>query len=191
LSLLAEAGKAFDIPVITEIINPGDVDLVSRFVDVLQIGSRNMQNTALLKAVGKCRKPVLLKRGFSNDVNEWLAAAEYIMAEGNEQVILCERGIRTFEPSTRFSLDILSIPVVKRLSHLPIILDPSHAAGDRALVPAVAKAAIAAGVDGLMIEVNSNPDKALVDGEQCLTSGQFAALMPQLEAVARSVGREL
>ena len=189
LDLLARAGKQWGMPVITEVVDPHDIDLVSESADLLQIGSRNMQNFALLTAAGKSRHPVVLKRGFSCTVTEWLTAADYLLAGGNNQVILCERGIRTFEDSTRFSLDISSIPVIKRSSHLPVIVDPSHAAGHYSLVPAMAKAAVAAGADGLLIEVHPNPKEALVDGLQSLTPSDFARLMEELRAVARSVGR--
>ncbi|MFC1966139.1 3-deoxy-7-phosphoheptulonate synthase, partial [Chloroflexota bacterium] len=157
--------------------------------DILQIGSRNMQNFALITAVGKSKCPVVLKRGFSCTVTEWLTAADYLLAEGNNQVILCERGIRTFEDSARFSLDICSIPVIKRFSHLPVIVDPSHAAGHYSLVPAIAKAAVAAGADGLLIEVHPNPKEALVDGLQSLTPSDFAKLMGELRLIAESIGR--
>jgi len=189
LELLARAKKQFGIPVITEVVDPHDVSLVSRYTDILQIGSRNMQNFALLTAIGKSKRPVVLKRGFSCTVTEWLTAADYLLTEGNNQVILCERGIRTFEDSTRFSLDISSIPVIKRFSHLPVIVDPSHAAGHYSLVPAIAKAAVAAGADGLLVEVHPNPKEALVDGLQSLTPSDFARLMEELRSVAKSVGR--
>ena len=189
LELLAQARKQFDIPVVTEVVDPHDVSLVSKYADILQVGSRNMQNYALLTAVGKSKCPVVLKRGFSCTVTEWLTAADYLLAEGDNQVILCERGIRTFEDSTRFSLDICSIPVIKRFSHLPVIVDPSHAAGHYSLVPAIAKAAVAAGADGLLIEVHPNPKEALVDGLQSLTPSDFARLMEELKPIAKSVGR--
>ncbi len=189
LELLAEARERFGIPVITEVVDPHDVSLVGKYADVLQVGSRNMQNFALLKKVGRSPRPVVLKRGFACTVTEWLTAADYILAEGNSQVILCERGIRTFDDSTRFSLDISSIPVIKRFSHLPVIVDPSHAAGHYSLVPALAKAAIAAGADGLLIEVHPNPKEALVDGLQSLTPNDFTRLMAELRPVARAVGR--
>ena len=189
LELLAQARKQFNIPVVTEVVDPHDVSLVSKYADILQVGSRNMQNYALLTAVGKSKCPVVLKRGFSCTVTEWLTAADYLLAEGDNQVILCERGIRTFEDSTRFSLDICSIPVIKRFSHLPVIVDPSHAAGHYSLVPAIAKAAVAAGADGLLIEVHPNPKEALVDGLQSLTPSDFARLMEELRSIAKSVGR--
>ena len=173
----------------TEVVDPHDVDLVAKYADILQIGSRNMQNFTLLTEVGRRQRPVLLKRGFSCTVTEWLTAADYLLAEGNNQVILCERGIRTFEDSVRFSLDISAIPVLKRFSHLPVIVDPSHAAGHYAVVPGVAKAAVAAGADGLLIEVHPNPKEALVDGLQSLTPSDFARLMDELRHIAESVGR--
>ena len=189
LELLAQARKQFDIPVVTEVVDPHDASLVSKYADILQVGSRNMQNYALLTAVGKSKHPVVLKRGFSCTVTEWLTAADYLLAGGNNQVILCERGIRTFENSIRFSLDISSIPVIKKASHLPVIVDPSHAAGHYSLVPAIAKAAVAAGADGLLIEVHPNPKEALVDGLQSLTPSDFARLMEELKPIAKSVGR--
>ncbi|MBU2008488.1 MAG: 3-deoxy-7-phosphoheptulonate synthase [Chloroflexi bacterium] len=189
LELLARTSDKWGLPVITELVDPHDVSMVSKYADILQIGSRNMQNFALLSAVGRSRYPVVLKRGFSCTVTEWLTAADYILAGGNNRVILCERGIRTFEDSTRFSLDISSIPVVKRYSHLPVIVDPSHAAGHYSLVPAIAKAAVAAGADGLLIEVHPNPKEALVDGLQSLTPSDFARLMEELKSIANSVGR--
>jgi 3-deoxy-7-phosphoheptulonate synthase len=189
LELLARARQQFGIPVITEVVDPHDVSLVSKYADILQVGSRNMQNFALLTSIGRSKCPVVLKRGFSCTVTEWLTAADYLLAEGNNQVILCERGIRTFEDSIRFSLDISSIPVIKSVSHLPVIVDPSHATGHYSLVPAVAKAAVAAGADGLLIEVHPNPKEALVDGLQSLTPSDFARLMGELRAIAKSVGR--
>jgi len=189
LELLAQAKEQFSIPVVTEVVDPHDVSLVSKYADILQVGSRNMQNFALLTAVGKSKRPVVLKRGFSCTVTEWLTAADYLLAEEDNQVILCERGIRTFENSSRFSLDICSIPVIKRASHLPVIVDPSHAAGHYSLVPAIAKAAVAAGADGLLIEVHPNPKEALVDGLQSLTPSDFTRLMEELRSIAKSVGR--
>ncbi len=189
LELLARAREQSAIPVVTEVVDPHDVELVAEYADVLQVGSRNMQNFALLSSVGRSKRPVLLKRGFASTVTEWLTAADYLLAEGNNQVILCERGIRTFEDSTRFSLDISSIPVIKRFSHLPLIVDPSHAAGHYSLVPAIAKASVAAGADGLLIEVHPNPKEALVDGLQSLTPSDFARLMAELGPIAEAVGR--
>ncbi len=189
LELLAESRKRFGAPVITEVVDPHDVDRVAEYVDILQIGARNMQNFSLLTQVGKKKCPAVLKRGLSATITEWLTAADYLLAEGNDKVILCERGIRTFENSVRFSLDISSIPVVKRFSHLPLIVDPSHAAGHYSFVPAIAKAAVAAGADGLLIEVHPNPKEALVDGLQALTPSDFSRLMKELRAIAISVGR--
>ncbi len=189
LELLAQVREHFGIPVVTEVVDPHDVGLVAKYADVLQVGSRNMQNFALLTNIGKSKCPVVLKRGFSCTITEWLTAADYLLAEGNNQVILCERGIRTFEDSIRFSLDISAIPVIKRNSHLPVIVDPSHAAGHYSLVPAIAKAAVAAGADGLLIEVHPNPKEALVDGLQSLTPSAFARLMEELGSIAKSVGR--
>jgi 3-deoxy-7-phosphoheptulonate synthase len=191
LELLAKAREVFGMPIVTEVVNPQDVLMVSSYADMLQIGSRNMQNFALLTDVGKSRRPVVLKRGFSCTITEWLTAADYLLAEGNNQVILCERGIRTFEDSVRFSLDISAIPVLKKNSHLPVIVDPSHAAGNYTLVPAIAKAAVAAGADGLLIEVHPNPKEALVDGLQSLSTSDFTRLMEELRVIAKSVGRSI
>ncbi len=189
LELLAQAREQFGIPVVTEVVDPHDVGLVSQYADILQVGARNMQNFPLLTSIGKSKYPVVLKRGFSCTITEWLTAADYLLAEGNNQVILCERGIRTFEDSARFSLDICSIPVLKRFSHLPVIVDPSHAAGHYSLVPAIAKAAVAAGADGLLIEVHPSPKEALVDGLQSLTPSDFARLMEELRLIAEAVNR--
>jgi 3-deoxy-7-phosphoheptulonate synthase len=189
LRLLALARERFHIPVITEVVDPHDVEMVASYADILQIGARNMQNYSLLTEVGKSKRPVLLKRGLSSTIKEWLTAADYILAEGNHQVMLCERGIRTFEDSIRFSLDITSVPMVKKVSHLPIIVDPSHASGHYSIVPAVAKAAIAAGADGILIEVHPHPKEALVDGPQALTPSDFDRLMKDLSAIAQAIGR--
>jgi len=189
LELLAQVREQTGIPVVTEVLDPRDVSLVSDYADILQVGSRNMQNFVLLTKIGKSKRPVVLKRGFSCTVTEWLTAADYLLAEKNNKVILCERGIRTFEESVRFSLDISSIPVIKKASHLPLIVDPSHAAGHYSLVPAIAKAAVAAGADGLLIEVHPNPKEALVDGLQSLTPSGFDRLMEELRPIAKSVGR--
>jgi len=189
LELLARARQRFGIPVVTEVVDPHDVSLVSRYANILQVGARNMQNFPLLTSIGSSNSPVILKRGFSCTITEWLTAADYLLAEGNSQIILCERGIRTFEDSARFSLDICSIPVVKKFSHLPVIVDPSHAAGHYSLVPAIARAAVAAGADGLLIEVHPNPKEALVDGLQSLTPSDFARLMKELKSIAESMGR--
>jgi len=191
VELLQNARERFGLPVITEVVDTADVSPIAKYADILQIGSRNMQNFSLLTKIGKAGRPVVLKRGFSCTVTEWLTAADYLLAEGNEQVILCERGIRTFEDSTRFSLDISSIPVIKKFSHLPVIVDPSHAAGHFSLVPALARAAIAAGADGLLIEVHPNPKVALVDGAQSLTPGDFSRLMDELKPIAAAVGRDI
>ena len=182
-----ETGMAF----VTEVVNPRDVELVHEYTDMLQIGARNMQNFPLLREVGKVRKPVLLKRGLSATIEEWLMAAEYIMSEGNYEVVLCERGIRTFETATRNTFDVSAIPVVKSLSHLPIIADPSHASGKRHLILPLACAAVAAGADGLMIEVHPDPERALSDGPQSLTPEQFADLLNKVRPVAEAVGRTL
>lgn len=188
LELLAKVRKETGLPVVTEVVDPKDVKLVSSYADLLQIGSRNMQNYALLTNAGQSSCPVVLKRGFSCTITEWLTAADYLLAEGNS-VILCERGIRTFENSVRFSMDISAVPVLKKSSHLPVIVDPSHAAGHYSLVPAIAKAAVAAGADGLLIEVHPNPKEALVDGLQSLSLSDFTRLMKELKVVAESVGR--
>jgi 3-deoxy-7-phosphoheptulonate synthase len=191
LELLSRVKSQFHIPIITEVMDTVEVKLVMKYADILQVGARNMQNFALLTEIGRIRHPVVLKRGFSNTITEWLTAADYVLAGGNDQVILCERGIRTFEDSTRFSLDISAIPVVKKFSHLPIIVDPSHAAGHFSLVPAMARAAVAAGADGLLIEVHPNPKEALVDGLQSLTPSDFNRLMQELKQIARSLGRSI
>jgi 3-deoxy-7-phosphoheptulonate synthase len=191
LELLADVKKKYDLPVITEVVDPHHVELVAQYADILQVGARNMQNFTLLTELGRIKQPVVLKRGFANTVTEWLTAADYVLAGGNGNVILCERGIRSFEDSTRFSMDISSIPVVKKSSHLPIIADPSHAAGHYSLVPALARAAIAAGADGLLIEVHPNPKKALVDGLQSLTPSDFGRLMTELKLIAESLKRSL
>jgi 3-deoxy-7-phosphoheptulonate synthase len=188
LDLLAEARAATGMPVITEIVDTRDLDVVAEHADILQIGARNMQNFALLEACGGIRKPVLLKRGLSATIQEFLMAAEYLVAKGNYQVILCERGIRTFETMTRNTLDLGSIPLIKRLTHLPIIIDPSHGTGDYRSVPALARAAVAVGADGLMIEVHPDPLRALSDGPQSLTPARFAKLMDSVRAIAEVVG---
>ena len=189
LKILKQISSKFDIPVITEVMDPRKIDLICEHADILQIGSRNMHNSPLLSEVGKVKKPVLLKRGMSASIEEFLFAAEYIMKEGNDQVILCERGIRTFETSTRFTLDIAAIPLLKRVSHLPIIVDPSHGAGHWWMVPDLAKAAIAAGADGLMIEVHHDPKVALSDGSQSLKPEKFKTLMEDLSHIEQAVKR--
>ncbi len=191
LKLLAKVREETGMPVITEVITPTDVELVAGYADILQIGARNMQNFILLDEVGKTKKPVMLKRGLSATIQEWLLAAEYILAQGNERVILCERGVRTFETYTRNTMDVSAIPAIKKVSHLPIIADPSHATGKWHLVTPVSLAAIAAGADGLMIEVHPNPDLALKDGAQSLTFDNFGKLMSQLTQIAQATGRKL
>lgn len=191
LKLLAKARKETGMPIITEVMTPSDVELVASYADILQVGARNMQNFALLDEVGKTKKPVMLKRGLSSTVQEWLLAAEYILAQGNEQVILCERGIRTFETFARNTMDISAIPIIKRVSHLPIIADPSHATGKWYLVAPLGLAAVAAGADGLMIEVHPHPEQALADGPQSLTFDNFRQLISQLRPIAQAVNRKL
>ncbi len=189
LKILSAAREATGMPVITEVMDTRDVELVSRYADILQVGTRNMANFSLLEEVGRCKKPVMLKRGMASTIEEWLQAAEYIANRGNYEIILCERGLRTFETYTRNTFDISAIPSVLGLSHLPIVADPSHGTGRYLLVPPVAKASVAAGADGLMIEVHSQPAKALKDGAQSLTPANFDVLMNETGAVARAVGR--
>jgi len=191
LEILAEAGQAAALPVVTEVLDVRDLDVVMRYAAMVQVGSRSMQNYGLLKEVGRSGHPVLLKRGLAATIEEWLLAAEYILAEGNRQIVLCERGIRTFEPHTRNTMDIAAIAAVKGLSHLPVIADPSHASGRRELVAPLARAAVAAGADGLMIEVHADPAKALSDGQQSVTPEQLADLAAGLDRVAAAVGRSL
>jgi 3-deoxy-7-phosphoheptulonate synthase len=190
LKYLAEAREKTGLPVVTEVMSASEMSMVCEYADVVQIGARNMQNFSLLKAAGEARKPVLLKRGLSSTIEEFLLASEYILSGGNLHVILCERGIRTFETYTRNTLDISAVPVIKELSHLPIIVDPSHAAGKRSLVPALAKAALAVGADGIMVEVHGQPEKAKSDGPQSLDFDGFADLMRELKAIAAAVGRD-
>lgn len=182
LDLLAEAGRRFDIPVITEVLAPGDVEAVSARADVLQIGARNMQNFPLLKSVGRASRPVMLKRGMMASINDWLCAAEYIVAHGNPHVFLCERGIQTFESATRYTLDLSSVPVVQDRSHLPVVVDPSHACGTRRWVPALVRAAVAAEADGVMIEAHPSPDEALSDGAQSLPLEALDRLSPLFDS---------
>ena len=191
LAMLAQAGKETQMAVITEVMAPEHVDLVAKYADILQIGARNMQNFILLDEVGKTKKPVLLKRGLSSSIQEWLLAAEYILNQGNEQVILCERGIRTFENYTRNTMDISAIPIIEKVSHLPVIADPSHGTGKWYLVLPLALAAVAAGADGLLIEVHPNPDQALADGPQSLTFDNFRLLIAQLLPIAEARNRTL
>jgi len=190
LELLAEARQETGLPIVTEALSPEQVPLVARYADVIQIGSRNMQNYALLRAAGESARPVLLKRGMMSTIEEWLMAAEYILLQGNESVILCERGIRSFDQATRFTTDINAIPVVKQLSHLPVLLDPSHSTGKWEYVTAIARAGIAAGADGLIVEVHPNPEEALSDGAQSLKPDKFAKLVVEVQRVAEAVGRQ-
>lgn len=191
LEHLREARRESGLPVVTEVLTPADVEVVAEHADMLQVGTRNAQNFSLLEAVGTSRRPVLLKRGLSNTVEEWLLSAEYVVSHGNPAVVLCERGIRTFETATRNTLDLSAVPVVKSLSHLPVMVDPSHATGHRHLVPSMALAAVAAGADGLLIEVHPAPDEALSDGPQSLTFEQFNALMDDVRRLATTLQREL
>jgi 3-deoxy-7-phosphoheptulonate synthase len=191
LKYLAEARDKTGLPIITEIMDPRDLDVIVEYTDIIQIGARNMQNFRLLLEVGSANKPVLLKRGLSSTIKEWLMSAEYIMSRGNHRVMLCERGIRTFETATRNTLDLSAVPVLKQLTHLPVVVDPSHGVGKRDLVAPMAKAAIAAGADALIIEVHTNPEEAVSDGEQSLKPEQFARLMLELKPIAAAVGREI
>lgn len=191
LEIIAEVKKITGLPVVTEVMDVRDIERISEVADLLQIGSRNMQNYTLLSEVGKSKHPVFLKRGLAATLEEWIYAAEYILSEGNEQVVLCERGIRSFETYTRNTVDISAIPAIKELTHLPVFLDPSHGTGRWSLVSPVALAGIAAGADGLMIEVHPKPETALSDGLQSLNFDHFADLMNRLEPVANSVGKEL
>ena len=189
LKILAEARDETGLPIVTEVMTPKDVGVVEEYADVLQIGARNVQNYELLRSVGKARKPALLKRGLSSTIEEWLSAAEYILHGGNTDVILCERGIRTFSKITRFTLDLAAVPLLKEVTHLPVVVDPSHGTGQRSLVSPMANAAIAAGADGLIIEVHPKPEEALSDGAQSLTVAEYAQLMVAARPVAKSVGR--
>jgi 3-deoxy-7-phosphoheptulonate synthase len=191
LKLLAMARQKMGMPVVTEVMDSRQVEIVCQHADILQVGSRNMQSYALLEEVGLCRKPVLLKRGMSATLEEFLLAAEYIMGQGNEQIILCERGIRSFETSTRNTLDLNAVPMLKRLTHLPVIVDPSHGTGHWWMVPSMAKAAIAVGADGLLVEVHCCPQEALSDGPQSLRPDKFSQMMKELSQVARAIGRKL
>ncbi len=191
LRLLAEARRATGLPVVTEVMAPEQVPLVTTYADILQVGARSMQNYALLHAVGESQRPVLLKRGMMSTIEELLMSAEYILSHGNQRVILCERGIRTFEPYTRNTLDISAVPLLKQLSHLPVVVDPSHGTGHWELVAPVARAAIAAGADGLIIEVHPRPDEALSDGAQSLKPSRFRDLIESLRPVAEAVGRTI
>lgn len=191
LKYLSDAREKTGLPVVTELMDPRDIEVILKYVDIVQIGARNMQNFRLLLEVGTCNKPVLLKRGLSATIKEWLMAAEYIMSQGNQNVILCERGIRTFETATRNTLDLSAVPVLKELTHLPVVVDPSHGVGKWGLVAPMSKAAIAIGADGLLIEVHTNPEEALSDGEQSLKPDAFKKLMEELKPIAAAVGREI
>ncbi len=191
LKYLAKAGKKTGLKVITEVMDPRDVKLVNKYADILQIGTRNMQNYALLREVGKSGKPVLLKRGMSASYEELLLAAEYIMSQGNREVILCERGIKTFENYTRNTIDIAAIPALKELTHLPVIVDPSHGTGRRSLVSSVSKAAVAAGCDGLLLEVHTQPEHSIVDADQTISTVQFRKLMKDLKQIAKINERKI
>ena len=191
LKYLKEAAKATGLKIVTEVMDTRDVPLVEKYADIIQIGARNMQNYNLLREVGQAKKPVLLKRGLASTITEFLLSAEYILSQGNFNVILCERGIRSFEDQTRFTLDLSAVPVIERLSHLPVVVDPSHSTGQWELVGPMAKAAVAAGADGLIIEVHPNPEVALCDGQQSLLPKRFAQLMKDVRKVAKAVGRTL
>jgi len=191
LKYLAEAREKTGLAIITEIMDPRDLDVIVEYTDILQIGARNMQNFRLLLEVGSAQKPVLLKRGLSSTIQEWLMSAEYIMSRGNHQVMLCERGIRTFETATRNTLDLSAVPLLKQLTHLPVVVDPSHGVGKRDLVAPMAKAAVAAGADALIIEVHTNPEEAMSDGDQSLIPDEFEKLMKELKPIAQAVGREI
>ncbi|HEV8643180.1 MAG TPA: 3-deoxy-7-phosphoheptulonate synthase [Methylomirabilota bacterium] len=191
LKFLAEAKRETGLPVVTEVMEPDKVAVVAEYADILQIGARNVQNFSLLKRVAEARKPVLLKRGMATSIQEWLLSAEYILAGGNPDVILCERGIRTFETATRFTLDLNAVPVIKKLTHLPVVVDPSHGTGHWEYVDAMARAGVAAGADGLIIEVHPRPAEALSDGPQSLKPERFAELMQRLRRVARAVDRDV
>ncbi|MBI4352533.1 MAG: 3-deoxy-7-phosphoheptulonate synthase [Candidatus Omnitrophica bacterium] len=188
---LHEAKKTVGLPVVTELMDPRDLPLFVKYADVIQIGARNMQNFELLKEVGKVKKPVLLKRGMASTVKDFLLSAEYVISSGNPNCVLCERGIRTFEDSTRFTLDISAVPVIKKLSHLPVVVDPSHSSGAWDYVGPLAKAAVAVGADGLLIEVHDDPEKALCDGPQALKPAKFDILMEELRVIAKAVGRSI
>lgn len=189
LQLLAKARKETGLPIVTEVMSSEDVGMVAEYADILQVGTRNSQNFNLLDAVGKVKKPVLLKRGFAASYEEWLLAAEYVLSGGNSQVILCERGIRTFETATRFTLDLAAIPMIKSMSHLPIIADPSHSTGRSQLVPPITLAAVAAGAHGIIVDVHPNPSMAKCDGPQALTFESFEKMMAQVRAVAQALGK--
>ncbi len=191
LKFLRQAADRHNLAVVTEVMTIDQIDLVCQYADLIQVGARNMQNFPLLTRLGSCKHPVLLKRGFSATIQDWLMSAEYILASGNPNVVLCERGIRTFENATRNTLDLAAVPVIKHLSHLPIIVDPSHAVGDRRFVPPMARAAVASGADGIMIEIHPQPEKALSDGPQSLPFEQFRALMHRCRIIASTLGRHI
>ncbi|CQR74333.1 Phospho-2-dehydro-3-deoxyheptonate aldolase [Sporomusa ovata DSM 2662] len=191
LEIIKKVGRELALPVISEVTDPRNVELMAEYVDMLQIGTRNMQNFVLLKEAALSKKPVLLKRGLAATIEEWLMAAEYILSSGNNQIVLCERGIRTYEPYTRNTLDLTAVPIIKHLSHLPVIVDPSHGTGSWRWVSPMAKAAIAAGADGLLIEMHQNPEEALSDGPQSLTPENFARLMVELSSLTTVLGRSL
>ena len=191
LQMLRESGDKYGLKVISEVMDINQIELIGRYCDIYQVGARNMQNFTLLRELGKVRKPVLLKRGLSSTIEEWLMSAEYILSGGNSDVILCERGIRTFETATRNTFDISAIPVVKKLSHLPVVADPSHGAGRRDMVAPMARAAVAAGADGLIIEVHNDPDRALSDGAQSMYPEQFERLLSELRIIAPAIGRSI
>ena len=191
LKLLAAAKEVSGLPIVTEVMNPREIDLVAKYADIIQVGARNMQNFSLLKELGKINKPILLKRGMMNTIKEFLMSAEYVLSEGNQQVILCERGIRTFETATRNTLDISCIPVLRKETHLPVIIDPSHATGHWEMVESMSRASIAAGADGLIIEVHPDPVNAFSDGPQSLKPEKFARLMENLRPFAELMGRTL
>ncbi len=191
LKILDEARSLTGMPIVTEVMAPEDVELVEGYADILQVGARNMQNYSLLKRVGRAEKPVLLKRGMSATIEEWLGCAEYVLSEGNHQVILCERGIRTYETITRNTLDVSAVPIIKQISDLPVVIDPSHGTGVRSLVSPMAKAGVVAGADGLLVEVHCHPEKALSDGDQSLHPDEFGCMVKEMKHIAAAVGKRL
>ena len=191
LQLLAEAREEFDMPFVAEVVDPRHIELVASYADIIRVGTRNMANFPLLSELGRQSKPVMLKRGFTASIEEWLNAAEYVYKEGNHDVIMCERGIRTFETATRNTLDISAVPVLKGLSHLPVLVDPSHSGGHRRLVAPLARVAVAAGADGIMVDVHPDPERALVDGGQAITPDEFGSLMTEITALVAAMGMTL
>ncbi len=191
LQMLRDAGDKYQLKVISEVMDISQIELIGKYCDIYQVGARNMQNFTLLRELGKVRKPVMLKRGLSSTIEEWLMSAEYILSGGNNDVMLCERGIRTFETATRNTFDVSAIPVVKKMSHLPVVADPSHGAGRRDMVASMARAAVAAGADGLIIEVHNDPDRALSDGAQSMFPDQFERLLSELRIIAPAIGRSI